>query len=167
VITALALLGVTPPGVGVLGDLEDVAALYGVTATGQQAASAWTLPSGDPMSGIVLAAGVTTEDVRRAYYDAPSTTNAMWITEMQLDPPQLIVADESTSKVYRVPVTIKGSEITFGDQVEVEVEYVDVAAAAKPRRGKRPAAGDRRLRFASAEESRRDVAATQPGDQDP
>jgi hypothetical protein len=151
-ITALALLGVTPPGVGVLSGLEDVAALYGVTATGQHSARAWALRSGDPMAGIVLAAGVTTEDVRRAYYDSPNVTYAMWITELQLDPPQLIVADEGTNKVYRVPVTIKGEDIEFGDPVEVSIEYMDVPA-------KKSAAGRKALRFASADESREGVVA--------
>jgi hypothetical protein len=151
-ITALALLGVTPPGVGVLSGLEDVAALYGVTATGQHSAQAWALRSGDPMTGIVIAAGVTTEDVRRAYYDAPSTTFAMWITEMQLDPPQLIVADESTNNIYRVPVTIKGEDIEFGDPVQVSVEYQDVPA-------KKAASTGQRLRFASSADSRKGIDA--------
>src|SRR5258707_266707 len=61
--------------------------------------------------------------------------------EMKGAPPQLIVSDEATSKVYRVPVTIKGADITFGDAQEVEVEYVDVkAAAARMKAGKVAAA---------------------------
>src|SRR5258707_6184545 len=71
---------------------------------------------------------------------------------MKMDPPQLIVSDEATSKVYRVPVTIKGADITFGDQQEVEVEYVDVkAAAARMKAGKVAAA------WASAASSREGV----------
>lgn len=150
VITALALLGVTPPGVGVLNGLDDVAALYGVTATGQQSSRAWQLRSGDPMAGTIMAAGITTEDVRRAYYEQPSTSFAMWITEMQLDPPMLIVADESTNSIYRVPVTIKGGEISFGDPVQVVVEYQDVPATKAARQV---------VTFASSEESRAGVAA--------
>jgi hypothetical protein len=47
---------------------------------------------------------------------------------VQVDPPQLIVCDKA-GQLYRVPVTIKGSTITFGDPVEVGAEYVDVASA--------------------------------------
>ncbi len=156
VITALALLGTSMPGVGVLSSLADVAALYGVAAKSAPEGTpreSWRLNiSGGAMPGTVLAAGVTTEDVRRAYYDSSSTPYSYWITEMQMDPPQLIVSDEATSKVYRVPVTIKGADITFGDQQEVEVEYVDVkAAAARMKAGKVAAA------WASAASSREGV----------
>jgi hypothetical protein len=81
------------------------------------------------LPGRVLAAGVTTEDVRRAYFASPAVPPSYWITEMQMDPPQLIVSDDSTSKVYRVPVSIKGGAITFGEATEVEIEYVDTTAA--------------------------------------
>ncbi len=64
-ITALALLGVSGPGVGVLGSLEDVAALYGLAeaAAGEPRATWQLTVSGGAMAGkTVLAAGVTTED---------------------------------------------------------------------------------------------------------
>ena len=48
----------------------------------------------------------TVEDVRRAYYEADSTPMTSWITAMQLDPPQLIVSDDSSGDLYRVPVAI-------------------------------------------------------------
>jgi hypothetical protein len=127
VLTGLALLGVTPPGVGVLSALGDVAVLYGVQAAASTG-STWTL-EGAAMAQPVMAAGTTTEDVRRAYYAQPGMNLTYWITEMQLDPPQLIVCDEATDNVYRVPVTISASDgITFGDPVMVKVEYADVAA---------------------------------------
>jgi hypothetical protein len=139
VITALGLLGELPPGVGVLGSLEDVAALYGVAQVAAGAPrKSWRLDmSGGAMAKAkVLGAGVTTEDVRRAYYGAPATPFSYWITEMQVSPPQLIVSDEASAKVYRVPVTIAdGGEITFGEPVEVSVEYLDVAARAGRRAG--------------------------------
>jgi hypothetical protein len=132
VITALALLGTSRPGVGVLSSLDDVAELYGVAAGAfdGEPRETWRLKiSGGAMPGTVLAAGVTTEDVRRAYFDNPATPYSYWIAEIQLDPAQLIVCDDATSKVYRVPVTIKGGAVTFGGAQEVEVEYVDVKAA--------------------------------------
>jgi hypothetical protein len=159
VITALALLGVARPGVGVLSSLPDVAELFGIAAA-DYPGTTWNLNvGGGPMAGLVMAAGITTEDVRRSYYES-GVGYAMWITEMQLSPPQLIVADESTSQVFRVPVTIKGSVVTFGDAVEVEVTYVDVAAASAPDPAEAPA----RVVFASRADSRTGVEDPAPAD---
>ena len=145
VITALALLGVAAPGVGVLGTLDDVARLFGVAAGASGAGTSWKLEELVTDTPPVMAAGITTEDVRRAYYATPGIGYSNWICEMQLDPPQLIVCDEGTNTVYRVPMTFgKDGDITFGDQVEVTVEYVDAPA-------KKAASA---LVFASAEESR-------------
>jgi hypothetical protein len=125
-IKALALLGVTPPGVGVLSSLADVAALYGIAASDGGAGRPWKTGGTMPP---VLAAGVTTEDVRRAYYDASSTPMSWWITELQLAPTaQLIVCDEASANIYRVPITIKGTDVSFGDPVQVQVEYQDLPA---------------------------------------
>jgi hypothetical protein len=150
VITAVALLGVAAPGVGVLGGLEDVAAPYGVAVAAGHARGPWQTTAGGamPQGSGAQAAAVTVEDIRRAYY-ASGVPMSYWITEMQLAPPQLIVADEATDKVYRVPVKIKGDAITFGDSVEVEVEYKDVAATR---------ASGMAVVFATAEESRSVVA---------
>jgi hypothetical protein len=133
-IKALALLGVTPPGVGVLSSLADVAALYGIAASDGGTGRPWKIAGGTMPP--VAAAGVTVEDVRRAYYDASSTPMSYWITELQLAPTaQLIVCDEASANIYRVPITIKGTDVSFGDPVQVQVEYQDVAAS-----GARPAA---------------------------
>jgi hypothetical protein len=149
VITGLALLGVSAPGIGVLNSVEDVAALYGVSAARAPLAarSTWTVHAtagGEPMPAAPAAAGVTTEDVRRSYYMAAPLS--YWITEMQMDPPQLIVCDDATDKVYRVPFKIAGGAVTFSDPVEVEVEYMDVAASRRT---------GQVLVWASAGESRR------------
>ena len=77
------------------------------------------------------AAGVTTEDVRRAYYDASSTPMSWWITELQMDPPQLIVCDEATASIYRVPVAIAGADVSFGTPVPVERVFTDMPASGK------------------------------------
>ena len=139
VITAVALLGVTPPGVGVLGGLDDIAALYGLPTNTM--AAGWRTPPAD-QEGHPMA--VTEEDVRRAYYAAGGAPPSWWITELQMDPTQLIVADEQSQKVYRVPFTISGSGVEFGDPQEFAT-YSDVAAA----RGTGPL-----VVFASAAESR-------------
>lgn len=140
VITAVALLGVTAPGIGTLDSLQDIAALYDVAASAEggepvtytiQGGGPMPPPQPDPGAGQTLAAGVTSEDVRRRYYEHAGYTR--WICEIQLEPLQLIVMDDSTGGYYRVPVSTSGDEVEFGEAVAVSVEYVDkpskVAAA--------------------------------------
>jgi hypothetical protein len=137
VITAVALLGVTAPGIGTLDSLQDVAALYDVAAAAAGEGEHITItikggsmptPTPDPAGGPVqVAAGVTSEDVRRRYYE--NTGYIYWICEIQLDPDlQLIVMDDSKGAYYRVPITVDGDEVAFGDPVAVSVQYVDKPA---------------------------------------
>lgn len=87
---------------------------------------------GGPMgtrTGGVVKASVSVEDISRKYYETAGYS--MWITEMQVDPLQLIAADDATGKYYRIPVELSGEQFTFGDPQEVAVAYQDVAAVAK------------------------------------
>ncbi|MGI5247783.1 phage protease [Dactylosporangium sp. CA-139066] len=128
------------------GDITDIP----LTATTQAAAGPGERSPMPNPSPTKVAAGVTTEDVRRAYYDnAPSWD--YWITEFHLDPLQLIVCDDRDGKYYRIPVSITGEDtFEFGNPTEVLIRYVDagndqtVAAAA----------ADKRLVYASRAESR-------------
>lgn len=101
------------------------------------------------------AAAATVEDLRRAYYDSANTPPNNWITEIQLDPPQLIVCDEQPGQTFRVPVTV-GSDggFAFGAAVPVSVQYVDSPG------GQVAASGFRR---ASAADERRISAAVARG----
>jgi 2'-5' RNA ligase len=84
-----------------------------------------TVAGGSPMSKPpAVTAAVSVEDVRREYYEKAPYSH--WITEVQLEPLQLIVVDDGSGHHYRVPVTVSGNEFTFGDAVKVAVEYVDV-----------------------------------------
>lgn len=155
VLTAVALLGVMAPGVGTLESLQDVAALYGVVnATSDQpgqrvavtihasASEEDTMPNPRPAE---VAAGVSSEDVRRAYYE--NAPYAVWICEMQLDPLQLITVNDETAEYARVPVVLDGDTVTFGEAVPVVIQYID-----KPAQGQQTAASV--LVFASRAESR-------------
>lgn len=140
VLTGLALLGVTAPGVGVLNSLPDIASLYGLTASEARDLTGWVFASdhldqeGTPMA-------VTEEDVRRAYY--ANAKNTWWITELQMVPTQLIVAGDD-GQLLQVPFTLDGGDISFGDATPLET-YADLAAA----RGT-----GHLVTYASAEESR-------------
>lgn len=125
-----------------------------IPLTGAQIAASTegtTMPNPNPA---LVAAGVSTEDVRRAYYDDAGWD--YWITEFQLDPLQLIICDDRTGKHFRVGVNVDGDSFTFAAPVEVTVEYVDKPA------GDTVAAA--RLVYASRAESRPGPApaATQP-----
>lgn len=102
-----------------------------------------------------IAASVSDEDIRRKYYETAGYS--MWITEMQLDPLQLIVSDDSTGKSFRVPVTLDRGEFAFGDPVEVQVQYVDAGKATKASA----------VTYASREESTKGVTPPPPPTQTP
>lgn len=156
VLTGVALLGVTAPGIGTLASLQDVASLYGVAATPAPptgAPVALTVRTGGSMPNphpTQVAAGVTTEDVRRAYYDhAPWS---VWIEEFHLDPLQLIVIDDMDGRRSRIPVLVAVGDgedaVSFGDAVAVVVRYEDAPADSAV------AASAGRIRYASRAESR-------------
>lgn len=170
VVTAVALLGVTHPGVGTIASLQDVADLYGVVN------AATTPPTGVPVvvrasertvmpnpRPAQVAASVTSEDVRRAFYESDLGQSwDAWIEELQLDPElQIIYVDDATGDRYRVPVTIgagDGSDaVTFGDRVEVVIRYDDATSAQVA-----ASSGNRTLRFASRAESRPDAPPQTP-----
>jgi hypothetical protein len=137
VITAVSLLGVTPPGVGTLSSLQDHPSLTAYTqAMYGLAASQAPEPGGEPVTITFpreapvpdpqpIAATVDLDDLRDAFYDGAPPN--LWITQVQLAPTQLIVTsggdDDAT---YRIPYTINADEsISFGTPVPVEVTYVD------------------------------------------
>lgn len=171
VLTGVAFLGETRPAIGTLESLQDIATLYGVAASDAENGGGYPVAvnlkgpdMGNPRSKNV-AAGVTTEDVRRAYYDGNASTAAaawpMWIEEMHLEPLQLIVIDDSSGQRFRVPVTASGDGVdgvTFGPAVPVVVRYddanpADPAAAADPE-ATPIAASAALVRFSSRAESR-------------
>lgn len=76
----------------------------------------------------VVKASVSVEDISRQYYD--SAGYSMYITAMHVDPLELIAADDSNGKFYRIPVELKGETFTFAEPQEVAMVYEDVKAAA-------------------------------------
>lgn len=149
VLTGVALLGVAAPGIGSLESLQDVAQLYGVEVAASIAKGA-LVPNPDPKK---VAAAVTSEDVSRAFYASPIGQNwDAWVTEIQLDPLQVIYCDDGTGECFRVPVTIGAGEgadaVTFADPIKVVMRYDDAAKVAAAAPGKEP------IVYASRAESR-------------
>jgi hypothetical protein len=79
-------------------------------------------------TGGAVKASVSVEDISRQYYE--SAGYSMWITAMHVDPLELIAADDSSGKFYRVPIELSGEKFVFGEPQEVAINYVDVKSAA-------------------------------------
>lgn len=160
ILTGVALLGDTLPGITTLEDLpmlfsgelleKSVEARRGILVKPEEGKDVKNKVMAAIRRHLKTEASVAVEDIRRAYYDTLGSNEAWWwIREMQLDPPQLIV-DDDEGNLYRVSYTINGSEIEFGEAVEVVIEYKDKAVAAG--RAVSPLAV-----YASKEESRKEA----------
>lgn len=83
------------------------------------------LSGGQPMPlPAKIMAKVSAEDISRAYYQTAGYSN--WITALHVDPLELVTCDDTSGDYYRVPITVSGDTVEFGDRVQVQVEYVDV-----------------------------------------
>lgn len=156
VLTGLALLGDSYPAIDTL---EDVQALWGdapppLFPVAQVAAMMASAPptthpqqivatkmeapvkikSGTVAGRVAAASGVSAsvavEDVRRAFYDSLDAGQMWWWVRAVMVDPTEVIADDDEGGLYRVPYTIAGDEVTFGEAQAVKVEYVNVAAGA-------------------------------------
>lgn len=136
VLTGVALLGVTPPGVGTLQSLQDVAALFGVAAAGPSGSRPFRIPiaaGGVPMpNGTKVAASATVEEVRRSFYDGPGTGWDIWIEQLYVDPLEVIAVDDSDMTLWRHSFSVADDgTITWADPQQVRREYVNAATTVR------------------------------------
>lgn len=115
VLTGVALLGVTPPGVGTLGSLQDIAALYGVAAAGAPRPgrpvtvvvhASPQVPPTAPVAGVEKGAGMDPAKIREALGLAPDSSDvelaaalaaaAATLTAPAADAPAAEAAPETT-----------------------------------------------------------------------
>ena len=131
VLTDLALLGVVWPGVGTL---EDIQALY--SAEGPD--NVQVLTTREEVDAMARAARgvkaqVDVDVIRRGFYEQLESDQFWWwIRSMYVDPNELIVEDEDTGDLYRVPFQTKGEGVTFDDPIAIKIKYVDKPAAQQP-----------------------------------
>jgi hypothetical protein len=133
VVHAVALLGVERPAAGTLESLQE---LYGlVTATTPSSGGqvvAFTTRQEAPVPQQVSAAATST-DVIRSYYDGPGASWDLWVRELYIDPMELIVDNDATNEVLRIPYTVAADgTVTFGDEQVVKVTYVAARATGGP-----------------------------------
>jgi hypothetical protein len=129
VISGLALLGVSWPGVLTI---EDLATLY--SEKGPKVKITLAKPD-DPVTVTAaaarpLSAQVTVEDLRRAWYTAmagePDKMN-WWLRSIYIDPNELIVDADDGGTLYRQPFSIRGEKVRFGKMKKVKIKYVNAS----------------------------------------
>jgi hypothetical protein len=116
-------------------------------------------------AGSPVQARLDVDVVRRQYYSSLEGSDSwnIWIRGQYYDPDELIVEDESSGDLYRVPYTVAGQEVTFGERVAVLEEFVDkpkeqekatavLAAMSVLNQYRKPVAV-----YASRDESRKDI----------
>lgn len=124
VITDMALLGVTWPGVSTLDDLESLFSEdgpEGVEVKEEDMSVA---------AARAITAQVNVDDVRRAFYNEAlgemDISPWSWIRAIQLDPNEIII-DDDEGHLYRASFETSGENVTFGDPAEVKIKYVNAA----------------------------------------
>lgn len=137
VLTGLALLGVSPPGVGTLESLQDVATLFGIAAAGPTGARPFRIPitaaGGTVMpNATTVAASATVEQVRRSFYDGPGTGWSIWIEEFFVDPAEVIAVDDNDGTLWRHAFTVDADgTVNWADPQQVKREYVAAASTVR------------------------------------
>lgn len=164
IVSAVALLGVTAPGISALASLTDIGVLYGVAAASAPIPGSFTIPNfvtakeatvPNPQP-LKVTASVNVEDIRRAFYKDADWSQ--WIEEVQLAPEvQVIVVDDDDGERSRVPVVIDAAKdgedaVSFGAAVAVTIRYEDTPNEDAGEVAAKAAA--QRVVFASRAESR-------------
>lgn len=129
VINGLALLGITWPGVLTI---EDIASLYtkeGPSVTVREASA--ELPVAVTAANArQVAAQVTVEDLRRAWYEAnrgdPEKFN-WWIRSIYIEPNELIVDADDGGTLFRQAFTVKNDKVKFLKPKKVKIKYVNAS----------------------------------------
>jgi len=129
VITGLALLGVSFPGVTTL---EDIAGMF--TKKGPKVNVTTATPDApvtiEAAGARQIAAQVTVEDLRRSWYEATKSDPVLkyaWIRSIYLEPNELIVDADDGGTLFRQTFTVKKDSVKFGKLKQVKVKYVNAA----------------------------------------
>lgn len=144
-IDVVSLLGTTRPGIHTLEDLREFVSDEGpalVAAGADNQGNEFTVvlaSTDDAQPGDQVKASANLDDLREAFTagrqpadpDKARPDDWWWVEEIRIDPDELIV--KHAQHTYRVPWTANADgTFTFGDPVEVVVQYVDRVAASGP-----------------------------------
>jgi hypothetical protein len=136
VVHAVALLGVVWPGCSTL---EDLPLLYSSAGpddievrdeNGEEVDVTAVVARRPASGGTAVSAQANVDDVRRAYYESLNADQAWWwIRAIYVDPNELIVMDDDSGDLFRVPFAVNGDEVEFSDPQKVKIQYVDAAGS--------------------------------------
>lgn len=163
VIDFISLLGVELPAISTL---EEVRAVWSARTPVEAQVTLKEEPMPDQVAAarrpVAVAASITDEDIRRAWYESLSPTDFdwMWIREVQLDPLAIVAVDDRDGRAWRYLVTVSGNDITFATGEPGAWEFVAAPAAGATTSASR--AGAESIVFASRDESRKGVAGMDP-----
>lgn len=130
VISAVAALGVTWPGVQML---EDLPAYYGEEVPDGVEVDEELIAAGkgEESEAMKLKAAANLDDIRRAFYNEYVEANSdqgtffWWVRAVMTDPNQLVIEDDEDGQLYLLSFSsdAKGN-VAFGDPEPVRVDYV-------------------------------------------
>ncbi len=129
VITGLAMLGITWPGILTL---EDIASLY--TKKGPKV-NVSEASEDKPVAVMAMAARkvdaqVTVEDLRRQWYEQngadPNKMN-WWLRSIFIEPNELIVDTDDGGTLFRQTFKIVKDKVKFGKPKQVKIKYVNAS----------------------------------------
>ena len=126
IITAVSCLGVELPGVSSLEDLRELVENPEVVIVARTEQYV-----GASKAAVVVRGQVDADDVRRAFMRDVATGDRYWwwIRSIRLSPDEIIVEDEDEGKMYRIPFTVDGHDVTFAEATVVYEEFVDAPAS--------------------------------------
>lgn len=136
VVASVALLGEELPGVQTLEDLEYLFSdepeewISALTSVKTKVMASQTRAGGDPIPARHVAASVDTSDVRSTFYEEVATEEEgrywWWLHQVYIDPAVCIAEDDmSPGDFWLVPYSTSASGVTFGDPVEVFMQWVE------------------------------------------
>jgi hypothetical protein len=147
VISALSLLGATWPGVTSLADLREVLEANGTAPAdvGELVEAGANVRSRVMARVRSVAAGLDLDLVRRRFVDhldssdfeIPDGSTAGWewwprSMRVEDDGTIVIIAEDGRGNLFQVPVTVAGTNVTFGEPVQVVEQYVAASGAHVP-----------------------------------
>lgn len=156
VITGLALLGVRWPGVSTLDDIKALFSKEGPDGVVVYATKEEMEEGEMGLAAQKVTGRIDTDDIRRQFYNSLSAEQwAWWIRGQYQDPDELIAEDEASGELYRIPYTIEGDDVSFGDPVPVKIDFID-----KPQKKEKATAVAAILSFAQTTHKNTTVYAT-------
>lgn len=124
-LSALALLGTVEPAVSTL---ADIAALFEAKPTLVSATNPTKNPLRFPSMPPRVAAAISIDELRDAFYEAQPSGSWAWIRECYVGEDAFIIVDDDYGSLFRIPWSEVDGKVAWGTPEKVVVEYVPAPA---------------------------------------